>query len=57
MMKVPGMFEAWLGLAHLISQIQLCMKCAYVDLGHVMFGTFNVSNPTMSQINIGMFEA
>src|SRR5947199_44425 len=33
-------------------QIRLCMKCAYVDLGHVMFGTFNVSNPTMSQIRL-----
>ena len=51
------MFEAWLGLAHLISQIQLCMKCAYVDLGQVMFGIFNVPNPTMSRINISMFEA
>ena len=33
------------------------MYCTYVDLGHVMFGTFNVSNLTMSQINIGIFGA
>ena len=53
-----GMFKAWLGLTHLMSQIQLCMKCTtYVDLGHVMFCTFNVSNLTMSQINISIFGA